>query len=49
MISIYKGGLNESTLSQSSTSNEKLSHEFLEEQFRNIVNKQLNGIVHIKW
>lgn len=49
MISIYKGGLNEGAQSQSSVSSENLSCDFIEEQFRNIVNKQLNEIVHIKW
>lgn len=43
------GGFNEGALSKSSVSIENLSCEFLEEQFRNIVNKQLNEIVHIKW
>lgn len=49
MISIYKGGLNEGALYKSSASSENLSCEILEEQFRNVVNKQLNEIVHIKW
>lgn len=49
MISIYKGGLNEGTQSKFSVSNENLSCEILEEQFRNVVNKQLSEIVHIKW
>jgi len=43
------GDFNEGALSKSSVSIENLSCEFLEEQFRNIVNKQLNEIVHIKW
>ena len=49
MISIYKGGLNEGALSKSSVSSENLSCEILEEQFRDVVNKQLNEIVCIKW
>lgn len=49
MISIYKGGLNEGAVSKSSVYSENLSYEILEEQFRNVVNKQLNEIVHIKW
>lgn len=49
MISIYKGGLNEGALSKSSVSSENLSCEILEKQFRDVVNKQLNEIVCIKW
>lgn len=49
MISIYKGGLNEGTQSKISVSSENLSCEIIEEQFRNVVNKQLSEIVHIKW
>lgn len=47
MISIYKGDLNEGALSQSSTSNEKSTYEFMQEQLLNVINKKLNEIVHI--
>lgn len=49
MISIYKGDLNEGALSQSSTSNEKSTYEFMQEQLLNVINKKLNEIVYIKW
>ena len=49
MISIYKGDLNEGALSQSSTTNEKSTYEFMQEQLLNVINKKLNEIVHIKW
>lgn len=49
MISIYKGILNQGALSQNYTSNEKLTCEFLEKQFLNVIDKQLKEIVHIKW
>lgn len=47
MISIYKGDLNEGALSQNSTSNEKSTYEFMQEQLLNVINKKLNEIVHI--
>ena len=49
MINVYNVGMNDSTMSKDSSSKESSIDGILEKQFLDVINKQLNEIVYIKW